>query len=235
MIQTNQKVDSTGLLQVKLREVNSLDDYSRGSVNHFSNVWNKIAFSIGIRDQLQKGELQIIFEFMDSQFSSLSLADTNQAFILYAAKKLEYDKSHFQSLDNFFIGSVLKSYKEYIRKENMKVKPIPVELQLENKVDLKFEMKRAFEFIKKVYEEEKNFPSIANWSDAFIHAETIGLINMTSKEKKDLVKQTITEIKTKQMQTRLTTGVKGSAVEFEEGNVKVQCRKKALIKYFINK
>ena len=235
MIQTNQKVDSIGLLEVKLREINSLDDYSNGSVNHFSNVWNKIAFSIGIRDQLQKGELQIIFEFMDSQFSSLSLADTNQAFILYAAKKLEYDKSHFQSLDNFFIGSVLKSYKEYIRKENMKVKPIPVELQLENKVDLKFEMKRAFEFIKKVYQEEDKFPSPGNWSDAFLHAESIGLINMSSKEKKDLFNQTVIDIKKKQLDTRLTTGVKGSSTEFEEGNVKVQCRKKALIKYFINK
>ena len=235
MIQTNQKVDSIGLLEVKLREINSLDDYSNGSVNHFSNVWNKIAFSIGIRDQLQKGELQIIFEFMDSQFSSLSLADTNQAFILYAAKKLDYDKSHFQSLDNFFIGSVLKSYKEYIRKENMKVKPIPVELQLENKVDLKFEMKRAFEFIKKVYQEEDKFPSPGNWSDAFLHAESIGLINMSSKEKKDLFNQTVIDIKKKQLDTRLTTGVKGSSTEFEEGNVKVQCRKKALIKYFINK
>ena len=68
MIQTNQKVDSTGLLQVKLREVNSLDDYTNGPVNHFSNVWNKIAFSIGIRDQLQEGELQIIFEFMNSVY-----------------------------------------------------------------------------------------------------------------------------------------------------------------------
>jgi len=232
MKQINQQADSTDSLTIKIRDVNSFEEFSNNGRNAFSDVWNKIAFSIGIRDQLQTGELTIIFEFMESQFKSLSLANTNEAFILYAAKKLDYDKSHFQSLDNFFIGSVLNSYKEYVRKDNMKVKPIPVELQLENKVNPKLEMKGAFEFIKKVHEEQGSFPMIANWSDAFLYAESTGLIKMTPEDKDKLKRSTIAEIKTKQIQTRLTTGVKGSVVEFENGNIKVQCRKKALINYF---
>src|SRR5690554_2189211 len=107
-------------LEIRIKETQDLTSFQENGSNRFGEVWNKIAFSLGIRKALTEPELCIILEFMQEFYKTLTLNDVSKAFGLYSAGYLDFNDSHFQSLDNVFIGKVLKSYKEWKRKENAK-------------------------------------------------------------------------------------------------------------------
>ena len=97
MTQLKKQAGLKDLLAIKIRDVNGFEEFSNNGRNSFSDVWNKIAFSIGIRDQLQTGELTIIFEFMESQFKSLSLAYLTASSTPFI-QDLEFKIIHLSSL-----------------------------------------------------------------------------------------------------------------------------------------
>ena len=220
------------LLETRFKET-ELATFVDGGRNYFAEVWNKIAFAIGIRSSLSEQELQIIAEFLRDEFKTLTLKDISRAFNLYAAQKLEFKNSHFQSLDNVFIGNVLESYKEFTRKANLKPKGyIPVEKQIENKLDPKHEQEKAFKFIEKVYLESGKFPNIANWSEAFIYAEEKGIINLSIEEKEKIKQLIILQDKQEKFQRRQETGIKNIVSKLKPFELKVRCREQAIINHF---
>ena len=187
----------------------------------------------GMREELTEAEEITVLDIINTEFKNLKAEQVVTAFKMNASGKYWKAVIAYQTFSPFFVGDVLGKYKEWLRKDNLKPKAyIEPSHQIGNELDPIAEMEKAFKFIEKVYKEQKIFPIIANWSDAFLYAEENGLINLSLDEKTNLKVAVLNEIKSKQLQTRLDTGIKGSVTEFGKGNVKVQCRKKALTNYF---
>lgn len=220
-------------LTVRIKETKDLTSFQENGSNRFREVWNKIAFSLGIRKALTEPELCIILEFMQEFHKTLTLNDVSKAFGLYSAGYLDFNESHYQSLDNVFIGKVLKSYKEWKRKENAKPKLIEVEKQLP---EPKSDPKRSFEFICKVWDDEGKLPRIANWKTAFEYAEKEGLINMSDEEKREAFKKKQAEVQRKINDARgKMEDYRKLEFDLQPLNVKSECRKDAIIKYLKEK
>jgi hypothetical protein len=192
----------------------------------------KSAVQVGINGAMDDLTMNLLVDFVKKYYGNLEIKQYSEAFELYAAQKLDYKEKPYNNFSTAFVGLILNSYQEYIRKANLKPKAyIQPSHQLENNQDPIVEMEKAFKFIEKVYKESGDFPIIANWSDAFLYAQANGLITLSAEEKKQIKKEVIAEIKLKQVQKRLETGVKGSISEFEDKNVKVLCRKKSLMRF----
>lgn len=147
----------------------------------------RAAIQSGINGELDELTRNVVTEFLVSQFGNMYLSEYKEAFECYAAKKLEFQSEAYNNLSPKFIGNVLASWKEWRRKENLKVPLIGKEtLKLENKQDPIHEQKRAFEFIKEVYNKDGNPPLMANYSEAFKHCEREGLIKMDKTAKIEL-------------------------------------------------
>jgi len=192
----------------------------------------KSAVQVGINGSMDDLTMNLLVDFVKKYYGNLEIKQYAEAFELYAAQKLDFKEKPYNNFSTAFVGLILNSYKEWIRKANLKPKAyIEPTHQLENNQDPIAEMEKAYKFIERVYKDSGEFPIIANWSDAFLYAEANGLINLSGEEKQQIKKEIIEEIKLKQVQKRLETGVKGSISEFEEGNIKVLCRKKSLMRF----
>ena len=196
----------------------------------------KSAVQVGINGSMDDLTINLLLDFVKKYYSNLQINQYAEAFELYAAQKLDFKEKPYNNFSTIFVGLILNSYKEYLRKANLKPKAyIPPSQQIENKVNVAEEMEKAYNFIEKVYKEKGEFPIIANWSDAFIYAEVKGLIKLSVNDKQNLKIQVLSIIKSRQLQKRLDTGIKGNSNEFEDGNLKVQCRKRSLINYLQSK
>ena len=196
----------------------------------------KSAVQVGINGSMDDLTINLLLDFVKKYYSNLQINQYAEAFELYAAQKLDFKEKPYNNFSTIFVGLILNSYKEYLRRANLKPKAyIPPSHQIENKVNAAEEMEKAYNFIEKVYKEKGEFPIIANWSDAFIYAELKGFIKLSVKDKQELKMQVLSIINSKQLQKRLDTGIKGNSNEFEDGNLKVQCRKRALINYLQSK
>tara|TARA_R100000951_G_scaffold56989_1_gene47837 strand:+ start:395 stop:1033 length:639 start_codon:yes stop_codon:yes gene_type:complete len=192
----------------------------------------KSAVQVGINGTMDDLTMNLLLDFVKNYYGNLEIEQYSKAFELYAAQKLDYKEKPYNNFSTAFVGLILNSYKEWLRKANLKPKAyIEPTHQLENNQDPIIEMEKAYKFIQRVYKDSGEFPIIANWSDAFLYAEANGLINLSLEEKQQIKKEVIEEIKLNQVQKRLETGVKGSVSEFEYKNVKVLCRKKSLMRY----
>ena len=192
----------------------------------------KSAVQVGINGTMDDLTMNLLVDFIKNYYGNLKIDQYSKAFELYSAQKLDYKEKPYNNFSTAFVGLILNSYKEWLRKDNLKPKAyIPPSHQLGNDLDPIIEMEKAYKFIERVYKEEGQFPIIANWSDAFLYAEANGLINLSGEEKQQIKKEVVEEIKLKQVQKRLETGVKGSVSEFDDKNVKVLCRKKSLMRF----
>jgi len=192
----------------------------------------KSAVQVGINGSMDDLTMNLLIDFIKNYYGNLEISEYSKAFELYAAQKLDYKEKPYNNFSTAFVGLILNSYKEWLRKDNLKPKAyIPPSHQLGNDLDPIVEMEKAYKFIERVYKDEGIFPHIGNYSDAFLYAEKNGLITLSLEEKKQIKKQVIEEIKNKQVQDRLKTGIRGSISEFEDNNVKVLCRKKILIRF----
>jgi len=192
----------------------------------------KSAVQVGINGSMDDLTMNLLVDFVKKYYGNLEIKQYAEAFELYAAQKLDFKEKPYNNFSTAFVGLILNSYKEWIRKANLKPKAyIPPTHQLGNDLDPIAEMEKAYKFIERVYKDSGEFPIIANWSDAFLYAEANGLINLSGEEKQQIKKEVIAEIKLKQVEKRLETGVKGSISEFEDKNVKVLCRKKSLMRF----
>jgi hypothetical protein len=192
----------------------------------------KSAVQVGINGSMDDLTMNLLVDFVKKYYGNLEISQYSEAFELYAAQKLDFKEKPYNNFSTAFVGLILNSYKEWLRKANLKPKAyIEPTHQLENNQDPIAEMEKAYKFIQRVYKESGEFPIIANWSDAYLYAEANGIINLSLEEKKRIKKEVLEDIKLKQMHKRLETGVKGSLSEFDEGNIKVLCRKKSLMRF----
>ena len=192
----------------------------------------KSAVQVGINGTMDDLTMNLLLDFVKNYYGNLEIEQYSKAFELYAAQKLDYKEKPYNNFSTAFVGLILNSYKEWLRKANLKPKAyIEPTHQLENNQDPILEMEKAFKFIERVYKDSGEFPIIANWSDAFLYAQANGLITLSAEEKQQIKKEVVAEIKLKQVEKRLETGVKGSISEFEDKNVKVLCRKKSLMRF----
>jgi len=192
----------------------------------------KSAVQVGINGSMDDLTMNLLIDFIKNYYGNLEISEYSKAFELYAAQKLDYKEKPYNNFSTAFVGLILNSYKEWLRKANLKPKAyIPPSHQLGNDLDPIVEMEKAFKFIERVYKEEGKFPHIGNYSDAFLYAEKNGLITLSLEEKKQIEKEVIQEIKRKQETKRLQTGIKGSLSEFEDKNIKSLCRAKVIMQY----
>ena len=192
----------------------------------------KSAVQVGINGTMDDLTMNLLLDFVKNYYGNLEIEQYSKAFELYAAQKLDYKEKPYNNFSTAFVGLILNSYKEWLRKANLKPKAyIPATHQLGNDLDPILEMEKAFNFIERIYKDSWEFPIIANWSDAFLYAQANGLITLSAEEKQQIKKEVVAEIKLKQVEKRLETGVKGSISEFEDKNVKVLCRKKSLMRF----
>ena len=100
---------------------------------------------------------------MQKHFKRFSLNDLREAFSYYSAQKLNFKDSHYQSLDNVFIGKVLTSYEEFLANERRKPKQIEVEKIKELTFDeIKYEAEQSLK-------DFKDGKSIVNYNWTFIY------------------------------------------------------------------
>jgi hypothetical protein len=226
-----EKVELKNLLDSRIEKKEGFENYSYEERNLFSEVWNSIAFQLGIRESLVPEELKIIFDFMQKHFKLFSLNDLREAFSYYSAQKLNFKDSHFQSLDNVFIGKVLSSYKEFIANElrrkpkqieNSKIKELTFE-------EIKFEAEESF----KDFKENKNLDNY-NWIFIYNYYKSEGKIKFEGNEAKQFQEVVKSEI-IKEVDNEKMQGKKATATLLLL-QIKTlfygECKKRAVLKYY---
>jgi|GEM_PF-6039500 len=220
-------------LEIKIKEANGLTAFAEKEGNTFAQTWNKIAFSIGIRKKLSDPELGIILEFMQEFYKTLTLKDVSKAFGLYTANRLDFNDSHYQSLDNLFIGKVLDSFKEWQRKENAKPKPIEPAKQL---AEPKEDFKAHFDFVKRIWESESQLPKMFNVKGLFVWMEDQGMIKLSDPEKVEIFEQvkaeTEAQIKNERAKMR---PINDLMKDLEKSNLQNEARRRCIRNYFKGK
>ena len=226
-----QKVELTNLLEVRINQKLGFENYSFEDRNLFSEVWNSIAFKVGIREALVPEELKIIFEFLYNHFKLFSLNELREAFDYYSAQKLNFKDSHYQSLDNVFIGKVLTSYKEFISNE-LRTKPKKIshskikELTFE---EIKFEAVQSL----KDYKEGNDLKKY-NWIFIYNYYKDKGLIKFEGNQAKEFQDQVKREI-LNEVEKEKMEGKNGSSTLLLL-QIKTlfygECKKRAVLKYY---
>jgi len=132
----------------------------------------KSAVQVGINGTMDDLTMNLLLDFVKNYYGNLEIEQYSKAFELYAAQKLDYKEKPYNNFSTAFVGLILNSYKEWLRKANLKPKAyIPATHQLGNDLDPILEMEKAFNFIERIYKDSGEFPIIANWSDAFLYAQ----------------------------------------------------------------
>jgi hypothetical protein len=226
-----QKVDLINLFENRIKQKEGFESYYLDDRNLFSEVWNSIAFKLGIREQLSKPELIIIFEFLKNHFNLFSLNDLREAFDYYSAQKLTFKDSHYQSIDNVFIGKVLTSYKEFISNE-LRRNPKQIEAK-ETKAltfdEVKFEAEQSL----KDYQEGKD---LSKYSFMFIYNyyKEKGLIKFEGTQAKEFQEKVKREI-INEVELQKKEGKKGTATLLLL-EIKTlfygECKKRAVLNYY---
>ena len=226
-----EKVELKNLLEVRIEQKKGFENYSFEERNLFSEVWNSIAFRLGIRESLVPEELKIIFEFMQKHFKRFSLNDLREAFSYYSAQKLNFKDSHYQSLDNVFIGKVLTSYKEFIAEE-LRRKPKQVETTKVKGLtfdEIKFEAEQSL----KDFKENKNIDGY-NWMFIYNYYKAEGEIKFEGNEANEFQEVVRKEI-LKEVEIEKSKGKKGTATLLLL-EIKTlfygECKKRAVLKYY---
>lgn len=194
-------------------------------------VWAKLS---GIGKPLDNEDYELIKLVLKQTFSHLEIKFINNGFVHYAAGKLG-ELEHYGTFSPKFVGLIIKAYKELnrVNRTIKQLKPIEVAKQLENKVNPLEENKRAFDFIKRVFEKDNELPTIANWAQAFRHAEMEGLIILSKQEKKELYNQLAKSANNRMRQAKsMGADFRSISIELKENSLKSECCKYLLEKYF---
>jgi len=226
-----EKVELKNLLEIRIKEKNNYNNYSFEDRNLFSEVFNSIAFQLGIREFLVPEELKIIFDFLNKHFGGFSLNDLRESFSYYSAQKLNFKDSHFQSLDNVFIGRVLTSYKEFIsnelRNKPKRINSEPIKALTFN--EIKFEADQSL----KDFREGKD---LSKYSFIFIYNyyKEKGLIKFEGSQAKEFQEKVKREI-LNEVDLQKKEGKKGTATLLLL-QIKTlfygECKKRAVLNYY---
>lgn len=106
------------------------------NLSETSDMWKETgsvlqmsAFDCGLRSSLDEYEVKRLIDQIKRQFSDLTLMEIEEAFALYTAKKLDFEKDSFQSFDKLFLGNVLASYRRYKMSQLAKLRTYQKEQQ----------------------------------------------------------------------------------------------------------
>jgi len=222
-------------LTVKIATTGSIDAFQDEERNFFGEVWNSAAFTIGIRNPLVPDELRIIHEFLLEHFKTITLNDVREAFSLYSAQKLTFKDSHYNSLDNTFIGKVLTSYKEYNARQSLirsaeevipKTLPRPQVTKEEN-------AQQWFDWVMKETKYNK-IPMIADWNAIYWHLNKKDLVSLSYDEKEMLMDNLMEDLKEEISQyiaDRKDVSVLKKRLK-DRNYLRRECRKRTVINYF---
>ena len=225
------KAELKNLLEIRIKEKNDYNNYTIQDRNLFSEIWNSIAFQLGIREALVPAELKIIFDFLQKHFKTVSLNDLREAFSYYSAQKLQFKDSHYQSLDNVFIGKVLTSYKEFIADE-LRRKPKKIESNPVNKLtfdEIKFESEESL----KAFQEGKDLTNF-NWIFIYNYYKSEGKIKFEGNEATEFQEKVKGDI-IREVEQLKKEGKKGTATLLLlqiKTLFYAECKKRAVLKYY---
>lgn len=231
-VQKSQNQELTSFLQTRVRELEFIP-------KPLIETLNKVCFTIGIPASLGEIELNLIFNHLKKEHGLVRMEEIEDAFSKYSAEKLKFNHlgkevmfiEHFGKFDNTFISRILNAYEKY-KQENIKP-PKRTELDY---TPTKEDDETHFKFIAKVFKETKQAPLIANWNAAYLHAEKIGLINLTNDEKGMFMENVIEELKEEKQRLKVQR-LNWSSIEetlTTPALLKYECRKRILTKYFEN-
>jgi hypothetical protein len=111
-------------------------------------------------------DVQTLKIFLMTQFKSNTFDDLKLATSLNSARKLETYHQHYQLLNTDFVGAILTDYNELLRKANVELAKAR-ENATESSVKLPEAANSSYLMIKNYFQENKEFPKAANWSNAF--------------------------------------------------------------------
>lgn len=182
----------------------------------------------GIREDITEAEETVIQDLILTEFKSLKPESIAKAFKMNASGKYWATIEAYQTFSPIYVGKVLSMFKEWQRKENMKVKLIEPAKQLEAP---KEDFAKHFDYVKREYKEKGILPP-ANWSGLYLWMEDEGMIKLSNDEKKNIYNQVKSEaeaeIKNRRMQLQSYSDL---LVNLNESNLKVAARKKAIENY----
>ena len=158
----------------------------------------------------------------------------SDAFGLYSAQKLNFKNSHYQSMDNSFIGAVLTAYREYTAQQNKNKAPETLQIDF-NPMPID-KNKQAI----KAFNEFKKKGSYFDFSNIiYKHLDETGVLNVSTKRKKafwEKAKQNIIhDLKTgSNHMEKISMKVMIKAVEVGSRNqkIKADAMRLALTDYF---
>lgn len=147
----------------------------------FSELLHNLCYELGIREALEKRDVDSIFTYLTRNFGLIKLEQINEAFDLYSSQQLDFKDSHFNSFDRIFIGKVLTSYYKF--KDTSRKKPKRYEPEDNRRTPYSDEEgKKAFDHIEQIVTNEGVMPWIACWIHACKWMEENGVIEMDEVE-----------------------------------------------------
>ena len=80
-----------------------------------ANCLDAFVLMCGVKDPVSDQEMSAIIKIVKREFPDFTLAEIDEAFSLYNARKLDFKTDHFNKFSASFIGSILQSYRQYRR------------------------------------------------------------------------------------------------------------------------
>lgn len=170
-------------VEKKISEI-ATDDF-----NKYIAVWG---LTVGLNSPTDNLMKVLIRNFILDYYPTRKPSEINEAFKLYAAQKLDFKDAVYNNMNPTFIGKVMESYNEYLRKRRSIIRIEPQKAIEAPKLDPEKEGKRAFEFIKENWKEGDIRPY--NWKPAFKYAIKEAIIDLSEDDKEKLKKQVLRNI-----------------------------------------
>lgn len=191
-------------------------------------------------EKLMIEDLSIIIDYLKRNLESYPVSDIRLAFEVGLKGLLDIkDLNHYHSFNALYVTNILQSYKRYKQKENAKPKLVaPIEKQLPMSKETKEDQqKKHFDIIDNWVKEKGEVPLIANWSEAFLHMNRIGLIKMTKEEGTMFVENIRYELEEEKKRLKLEGSNYGHISNMLSSKILLskEARKRYIIKYYENK
>ncbi len=195
--------------------------------------------------KFSKQELDFISGKLIENYKWLTVDEIKRAFDLGVKGLLDIQMSevkHYHSFNTLYVSNILNSYKRYKAKENIKPKLAANVLLIpegkKTKEQVFMEHKEEFEFIEREFNKNKKLPSLANWSDAFLHMEREGIIERMENDHKIMFRDNVIadiqdEIKKNKVIKKMTTAL--DMIISRDDLLRCECRKRMIINHYKNK
>lgn len=202
-----------------------------------------IYLNVGLQDPPKMSDVKNVFGFIQRNFKTLSLQDLVKAFDLYNGQQLEFSDpkfGHYGSFSLTFLGTILKAYKEWKRKEALKPKKreiVPVEKQIqERKLTKEENAKEWYDSVCKAIKNTSSDMILADWDAVYWYMNMNRMIDLTVDEKEMFLDNVKFEVQ-EEMSKRKLEGKDCSnykrMIDDEKSLIR-ECKKRLVIKHLEN-